>query len=98
MDNKSEFAIIKGSIPKFRRARNMKIDHSVYKTIGLISQLGISMLTPILMCVFSGRFLDEKFGWSTVIPLLILGILSGGRNAYLLIMGTLPKKEEEEDE
>lgn len=76
----------------------MKFDHSVMKNLGLISQLGITMLTPILMCVFLGRFLDDKFGWSVIIPLMILGILSGGRNAYYLIKGSLPITEEDEDE
>lgn len=57
---------------------------SVWRTLALITQLGISMLTPIFLCVFVGWFLDNKFGWHTLIPLLILGILAGAQTAYRL--------------
>lgn len=77
----------------------MKFDSSVYKNITLISQLGISMLTPILMCVFLGRFLEERYGWPVFVPLLIMGILAGGRNVYQLAMSTVDTKGKvDEDE
>lgn len=76
---------------------------SVWRTLALITQLGISMLTPIFLCVFLGWFLDEKFGWHTLIPLLILGILAGGQTAYRLAKHAIrdaerdrPKEEQEE--
>lgn len=76
----------------------MKYDQDVFKNIGLISQLGISMLTPIIMCVLIGRFLDAKFGWSVVVPSLILGIMAGARNTYILAMDAVAPPEDEEDD
>ena len=34
----------------------MKYKQSVYKTFALISQLGISILVPILLCTFFGFY------------------------------------------
>ena len=63
----------------------MKLDNRVWKYMGLITQVGISMLSPVVLCVFAGYWLDQKFGWFTTIPLLILGILAGGRNTWKLL-------------
>lgn len=57
----------------------------VYKTLALISQLGISMIVPILLCTAIGVYLDEKFSLPLTIPLIVLGILAGGRNVYVLV-------------
>lgn len=63
----------------------MKLNKSVYTTLALISQLGISMIVPIFLCTFVGVKLDEKYGWATTIPLIIVGVLSGARNVYVLV-------------
>lgn len=63
----------------------MKFDKHVMKNLAMITQVGISMLAPVILCVFIGYWLDQKFGWFTVVPLLILGILAGARNTYLLL-------------
>lgn len=56
----------------------------VYRNYVLILQIGIHMLTPVIVCVALGVFLDSKFhGYFTLI-FMILGILAGGRNAYML--------------
>lgn len=65
----------------------MRYDSSVYRTFGLITQLGLSMLAPILLCVFLGRYLEDKYQWPVFIPLLLIGILAGCRNSYLLAQG-----------
>ncbi len=57
----------------------------VFRSLAMITQIGISMLAPIILCVFAGYWLDRKFGWNTTIVLLILGILAGGRNCYMLL-------------
>ncbi len=64
-----------------------------YKNIVLISQLGISMMTPIFLCLIVGIFIDKEFGTSTVLPLLFLGILAGGRNTYMLAKKTIDDDE-----
>lgn len=70
----------------------------VYQTLALISQLGISMIAPVLLCTILGVYLDEKFSLSLTIPLIILGILAGGRNVYALVRHTSRQIAEEEEE
>ena len=50
-----------------------------------------------------GLWLDGKLGTSFTIPLLIIGIAAGGRNAYVLAMNSIKqdeikKKRTQEDE
>ena len=58
----------------------MKYKQSVYKTFALISQLGISILVPILLCTFFGTWLEKKVSFPVFIPLVIVGVLAGLRN------------------
>ena len=76
----------------------MKYKKSVHKTFALISQLGISMIVPILMCVFLGNWLEEKLGIPVTIPFIILGLLAGGRNVYLLARHANEDQEDKEEE
>lgn len=62
----------------------MKYNKEVFRNLTLITQLGIHMLTPIFLCVAIGVFLDSRFSTYFTLPLLVLGILAGGRNTYLL--------------
>ena len=80
----------------------MKYKQSVYKTFALISQLGISILVPILLCTFFGTWGRMKklsffhtplvllffgtmlFSQPLFIPLVIVGVLAGLRNAWVL--------------
>lgn len=76
----------------------MKINKSVYTTLALISQLGISMIVPVFLCTFIGVKLDEKYGWATTIPLIIVGVLAGVRNVYVLIKQASSAIEAEKDD
>ena len=71
---------------------------SDYRTFALITQLGLSMLTPIFLCIFVGSFLQNKLHIPLFIPLLILGFLAGIRNSYLLIKQTVNDEDEEDQE
>ncbi len=73
----------------------MKFDKEVWKSLAMITQIGVSMLAPVVLCVFVGYWLDQKFGWITTIPLLILGILAGVRNTWRLLeeIGALKGKK-----
>ena len=55
---------------------------SPYRNIVLISQIGINMLVPVFICVAAGVWLDNRFHTWFTLPLLILGIAAGARNAY----------------
>lgn len=75
---------------------------SPYRNIVLISQISINMMVPIFVCVAIGLWLDKKFNTWFTLPMLILGIAAGARNAYMLAMDTIQldekrrKKEQEE--
>lgn len=55
------------------------------KNITLISQIGISMLTAIGICLGIGLWVDHKFGTNFLIWFLFLGVASGYRSAYDVI-------------
>lgn len=87
----------------------MKNDKSVFKSLALISQLGINVLVPTAVGVGIGVLIDRKFDTYWVIPLMILGMLAGGRNAYRMAVAAsgnnskknspnTENKEESEDE
>lgn len=63
----------------------MKYNKNVYRTLALITQVGISMLAPIFLCAFLGVFLEEHAGGPWFIPLFILGCAAGFRNCWVLI-------------
>lgn len=55
----------------------MKFEKEVMQNLAMVTQLGISMLAPIILCVFAGHWLDEHFGFHSVIVLLLFGIAAG---------------------
>ena len=63
----------------------MKNKNVVFQTLSLISQLGISMIAPILLCTVLGVFLENKFSLHVTIPCIVAGVLAGGRNVYALV-------------
>lgn len=70
----------------------------VIKALMLITQLGISMMVPIFLCVFAGGWIDKKLqsGWAFPV-FLILGIAAAFRNVYYLLKPFYAKDKERED-
>lgn len=62
----------------------MKYKRSVYRTFALITQLGLSMITPIFLCVFLAVFLEKKFSISLFIPIGDHGC-AGRRTQHILL-------------
>ena len=56
----------------------------VFRSLTLISQLGISVMVPMFMCLGIGLLIDDKFGTSTAVWLMFLGLAAGFRNAVIL--------------
>lgn len=86
-----EKSVVKGE-------ERMKSNRSLIKALAMITQIGLSMLTPIFLCVFGGRWLDETFQtkyW--LIILLILGVLAAFRNVFYLTKSFYAKDKERED-
>ena len=69
----------------------------VVRSFMLISHLGLTVMVPIFMCVIAGIFIDKRFGTSTLVWLLFLGIAAGMRNAYLLLKGVLDENVKERE-
>ena len=83
---------------KWDRSRIMKHRKSVVATLTLISQLGLSMIVPVFLCIFLGIKLEEKFDVSVTIPLIVTGILAGIRNVYALVKQATDTMNSEKDE
>lgn len=77
-----------------------KKDKSITKALALITQIGISMLVPILLCLVLGHFIDKWLHVGFVTPILIvLGICAAFRNIYCLTRSFYAedlKREQEE--
>lgn len=72
----------------------VKYEKRVYQSLVLIGQFGISMLVPILCCVFAGVYIGRRFSvdW-IVIPLFFIGALAGFRNIYIMSKKIFQKEE-----
>lgn len=77
----------------------MKYKKSVYRNFALITQIGISMLVPVALCVAIGLLIDSKFGTYWVIPFIFIGMAAGIRNIYRIAMSTMRQdRKEDKDE
>ncbi len=73
-------------------------DKAVIKALAMIAQIGISMLTPIFLCLFLGYFIDQHFNTKVwIIVFLFLGIIVAFRNVYYLTKQFYAKEKERED-
>ena len=71
----------------------MRGSKNSYRNLILITQLGVSMLVPVFMCLIVGIWLDNKFSTWFTVPLLFLGFLAGGRNAYIMAKESIKADE-----
>lgn len=63
------------------------------KNLSLISQIGLSIVTPILLGVFIGQFIDRKLGTKGIFMLIFIILGAGGGFLNLLkITGALQNK------
>lgn len=78
----------------------MKKNNEIVRSLAMVTQLGLSMLAPVVLCAFIGTWLDERFGWSITAVLLILGVMAGGRNTWILLKQVQPSdsKRRQKDE
>ena len=63
----------------------MKNYGPLIRMLSLITQLGITMLTSVFLCMFIGLWIDRKFSTNLFLPFLILGVLGGIRGVYSLV-------------
>lgn len=65
------------------------------KALALLTQIGISMIVPIFLCLVLGSFLDKIFHTGNVfmVVFIILGICAGFRSVYMLTKGFYKNKD-----
>lgn len=68
------------------------------KALVLITQVGINLATPIVLCALLGSWIDKRVGtkWIFSVIFILLGIASGFLSTYRLIMAFNKSKKEEE--
>ncbi len=71
----------------------MKQKNSVFRSLILVTQFGISMLVPILLCTMIGAYLGRRFSMPILtVPLFLVGALAGFRNVWIMAKRTFEDK------
>ena len=76
----------------------MNYKKSVYTSLAMISQVGISMVVPILLCTYAGVWLEEKFDFPWTVIMIVVGVLAGVRNVIAMVKRMKQITEEDADE
>ena len=71
---------------------------SVFRSLAMVSQLGLCVLTPLLLAVAVGTCLEAKTGIRCMLPLILLGVLGGARGAFLMTERLLRAEDREQAE
>lgn len=75
----------------------MRHKKSVMRNMMMITQLGLSVMVPVFVCILAGSWIDRHAGTNLTIFLMFLGFLSGGWNGYKVAMTALKMNEREEE-
>ena len=71
----------------------------LFKSLGFLSSVGISLVASILiglaMVVYLDRWLDTRPLFTLI--MLVIGVISGFRNVYILTTRELKRQQMEED-
>ena len=70
-------------------------DKNFLRNLALISQIGISMIAPIIVGVYLGQFIDKKVGTNGVCTIILILIGVGGAfvNLFKLTGGSKGKEK-----
>ena len=69
---------------------------SVYKTLTLITQIGISIMVPIFLMLIISIVIKNKFNIDLILCFIIIGVIVGIRNTVVLIKNFLRNDESTE--
>lgn len=97
MDKSEKIGYNIGHMQNAGRSGRVKYKKSVFRNLAMVTQLGISVLAPIFLCIFIGYQVDSRYGMKTLVPLLILGVLAGAKSAWHLAMRTLMQECREDE-
>lgn len=59
--------------------------YKAIKIIALVTQIGISMMTPVLLMAYIGVWVQEQFEVQLALLFILIGIGAGFRNCWILI-------------
>lgn len=76
----------------------MKNHRPIIRMLSLITQLGITMLTSIFLCMFIGLWIDKVFSTHLFLLFLMLGVGGGIRGVYSLVRHANEDEKEDESE
>lgn len=70
----------------FLQKEDAVMRREIVKALGLLTQIGVAMLVPILLCVVVGAFLDNLFNCSPIclIIFVIMGVMAAFRSLYMI--------------
>lgn len=70
------------------------------KALSLISQLGINMITPILICTFIGVYIDEKTNKAPLFTIIFILLGTGGafRNLFYHTSKQIQKDQKKKED
>lgn len=70
---------------------------SVWIQMGYASSVGFAMVLAIFGSIIIGTYLDRKFGTGHILTLLLMliGVIVGFRNIYVLIKRNFPNNDEQ---
>ncbi len=68
------------------------------KSLSLVTQLGITMITPILLCTLLGVYIDEKVNKSPLFTIIfiLLGVAATFRNLFYYTEKQIKKEDKHE--
>ncbi len=78
----------------------MKEDRrELFKTLGFMSSAGISLVAAILIGLAMGYYIDKWLDTRPIFTLImmVMGVISGFRNVYLLTRRELKRQQQEEE-
>ena len=70
----------------------------VIKMLSLVTQIGITMLTSVFLCMAIGMWIDKHFSTNLFLLFLILGIMASIRSMFITLKPLLKGDMEEKDE
>ena len=70
----------------------------VIKMLSLVTQIGITMLTSVFLCMAIGLWIDKHFSTNLFLFFLILGIMASIRSMFITLKPLLKGEREKKDE
>lgn len=70
-------------------------NYKIYENLVFVSQVGLMMALPIVICVIIGNYIDEKLGTGSIFLLVFiaLGVASSFLNLYKIMMRLINKRK-----